>query len=56
MAKKQNILPYHIFVGDRPWEAMTQEEKESFGQEAAQRMGRELNDYFSQNPEAYKKF
>ncbi len=56
MAKRSDILPYRIFVGGRPWEELTPEEKDAFGQKVADRMGRVFNDYFSQHPEVYQKF
>lgn len=53
--KKPEILPYKIFIGDRPWEDFSQEEKEAYARKAADRMGRVFNDYFSQHPEEYAK-
>ena len=57
MAKKKEpeILPYKIFVGDRPWEDFSPEEKEEYGRKVAERMGRVFNDWFSQHPEEYAK-
>lgn len=54
--KKPDILPYEIFVGDRPWEDFTQEEKAEYGKKVVERMGRVFNEYFSQHPEVYAKF
>ena len=57
MAKrKQNILPYRIFVGDRPWEDFSPEEKEEYAQKMVNRMGAALNTYFGLHPEVYAKF
>lgn len=56
LAKKPDILPYKIFVGGRPWEDFTKEEKESYGRVAAERMGQVFNGYFGAAPEVYRKF
>lgn len=52
MAKE---LTYRIFVGERPWEELTEEEREAFREKCADRMGRALNDYYTQHPEAYQR-
>lgn len=57
MAKRNSgILPYNIFVGERPWEDFSPEEKTAYANEMIQRMGRAMNDYFSLHPESYAKF
>lgn len=57
MAKrKPDILPYRIFVGDRPWEDFSPEEKEEYSRKMVDRMGRVFNDYFGLHPEVYAKF
>lgn len=55
MAKKPDILPYRIFVGNRPIEDLNQEELEAFKNRVVNRMGNAMNDYFSCHPEEYKK-
>lgn len=54
--KKQGILPYTIYVGDRPWTDFSPEEKEAYAKKMIDRMGRAMNDYFSQHPEVYARF
>lgn len=36
-------LTYRIFVGDAPYEALTEEEKEEFARKITQRFGEEIN-------------
>lgn len=57
MAKrKPDILPYRIFVGERPWEDFSPEEKAEYSRKMVDRMGRIFNDYFGLHPEVYAKF
>ena len=53
---KQEILKFQIFVGDRPIEELTPQEREEFACRTAERMGNAFNDYFSCHPEEYKKW
>lgn len=55
MKRPVKPLAYRIFVGDRPWEEMSKQEKEEYGTRAAERMGRALNDYFSCHIDEYQK-
>lgn len=55
LARKQDILKYRIFVGDRLLESLSEEEQKEFQQRTVQRMGNALNRYFSQHIEEYKK-
>lgn len=48
-------IKIRIFVGDRPIEELSPEDREAFQERTVQRMGDALNDYFSQHPEEYKK-
>lgn len=50
---KSNILEYRIFVGERPIEELSNQEREEFSERVVERMGRALNDYFSCHPEEY---
>lgn len=54
--KKPGILPYTIFVGDRPWDDFSPEEKEAYAKKMVCRMGEAMERYFSQHPEVYAKF
>lgn len=56
MARKQDILPYRIFVGDRPLEDLTDKEREEFGDRVAQRMGDAFNRCFNSRPEEYIRY
>lgn len=56
MARKSEPLKYRIFVGDRPLEELTPDEREVFRDRVVQRMGEVFNDYFSLHPEVYAKF
>jgi len=53
MAKRKDILDFRIYVGGRPLEELTAEERAAFGDRAAERMGRALNDYFSRHIDEY---
>lgn len=56
MAKREvKPLPFRIFVGGRPYEDLTQEERSEFSRKIVDRMGRTLNDYYNRHPEEYKK-
>lgn len=50
---KNKPLKFRIFVGDRPIEELTEEEREIFSNKVVERMGNALNDYFSAHPEDY---
>lgn len=54
--KKPDILPYRIFVGDRPWEEFSPEEKVAYCEKMVRRMGETLERSFCQHPEAYAQF
>jgi len=61
MAKKNNELTVRGFVPDgnggyRPYEDLTEAEKDAFGKRIVEKMGRVINDYFSQHPEAYERY
>lgn len=55
MSKQVKPLAFRIFVGDRPWEDMSPQEREEYGTQAAERMGTALNDYFSCHIDEYQK-
>ena len=44
------------FVGGRPIEELTAEEKERFSETLVQRLGSGLNEYFGREPEKYIQF
>ena len=57
MARKSGgIIPYTIYVGNRRWDDFSPEEKDAYARKMIDRMGRAMNDYFSQHPEVYAKF
>ena len=56
MARKSKPIGYRIFVGDRPLEDLTPEERDAFSDSVVERMGKAFNDYFSVNPDVYQKF
>lgn len=41
----------NVYIGDRPIEDLTAEEREAFDARCAERMGRAINDYYSCHPE-----
>ena len=47
-------LTFRIFIGDRPYEELTAEERTAFSRQAVKRMGDALQDYYSRHPEEYK--
>lgn len=53
---KQEILKFRIFVGDRPLEDLSPQERAEFSRRTAERMGNALNDYFSCHPQEYIKW
>lgn len=55
MARKGNEIKIRIFIGDRPLEELTPEEKSKYGKKAAQRMGEVFNRYFNEHPEVLEK-
>lgn len=55
LARKCNDIKIRIFVGDRPLEELTPEEKSEYGKKAAQRMGEVFNRYFNEHPEVLEK-
>ena len=54
-ARKQTPPVVRLWVGDRPIEELTPEEREDWERRAVERMGRALSDYFSSHIEEYKK-
>lgn len=48
-------IQIRIFVGDRPFNELTEGERESFRRRCVQRMGETLNGYFGAHPEEYAK-
>lgn len=55
MSRKGNEIKIRIFIGDRPLEELTPEEKSEYGKKAAQRMGEVFNRYFNEHPEVLEK-
>lgn len=55
MAKRNDILNFEIYVGDRPIEELAPEEREEFAQRVVDRLGNAFNIWFSTHPEEYKK-
>lgn len=53
MAKKQEILDFEIFVGDRPLNDLTPQEREDFSNRVVERMGNTLNNYYSHHPQEW---
>lgn len=53
MAKKQEILDFEIFVGDRPLDDLTPQEREDFANRVVERMGNALNNYYSCHPQEW---
>lgn len=54
--RKDEILPYKIFVGNRPWDDFSPEEKDAYANKMVRRMGEAMERYFGQHPEEYAKF
>ena len=52
MARQQYTLG-RVFVGDRPIEDLTPEERTAFQRRTVQRMGDVFNNYFSLHPDVY---
>jgi len=53
MAKTE--LRARVFVGERPLEELTDEEREAFADKVAQRIGETFNTWFGTHPEEYAK-
>lgn len=53
--RKQQILKYEIFVGERPLEELTPQEREDFVNRTVERMGNALNNYYSCHPQEWVK-
>ena len=52
MSKQQYTIG-RVFVGDKPIETLTPQEREAFRRRAVKRMGDSLNSHFSRHPEEY---
>ena len=50
---KQQYTVGRVFVGDRPIETLTPQEREAFCRRTVKRMGDSLNNHFSRHPEEY---
>ena len=53
MSKQQQYTIGRVFVGDRPIETLTPQEREAFRRRTVKRMGDSLNAHFSRHPEEY---
>ncbi|MBQ9345898.1 MAG: hypothetical protein IJT94_00985 [Oscillibacter sp.] len=53
MARQQQYTLGRVFVGGRPLEDLTAEERTAFQRRTVQRMGDVLNSYFSRHPDVY---
>ena len=53
MSKQQQYAIGKVFVGDRPIETLTPQEREAFRRRTVKRMGDSLNEHFSRHPEEY---
>ena len=53
MSKQQQYTIGRVFVGDRPIETLTPQEREAFRRRTVKRMGDSLNEHFSRHPEEY---
>ena len=52
MSKQQYTIG-KVFVGDKPIETLTPQEREAFRRRTVKRMGDSLNAHFSRHPEEY---
>ena len=50
---KQHYTIGKVFVGDKPIETLTPQEREAFRRRTVKRMGDSLNAHFSRHPEEY---
>lgn len=48
-------LTFRIFIGDRPMEDLTAEERKLFAERCGQRMADALSDHYTVHPEEYIK-
>lgn len=52
---KYKKMTYRFFVGGRPIEELTAEEREEFANKAAERMGAAFTSYYTAHPEELEK-
>lgn len=48
---KNNKMTFRFFVGGRPIEELSEDEREEYAEKAAERMGRALTGYYTSHPE-----